>query len=147
MNFLPRKRLQHPFQNGRGAVEILLWFAGIFLVLVLFVPPRPMRNEDPTKDRIRISKTQIATLETALDSFRQDVDRYPTTDEGLEVLVQPPLGLERWEGPYLKKAVPSDAWGHRFVYRSPSKDKGKPYDVYSMGPNGIDDGGGDDVGH
>jgi general secretion pathway protein G len=78
------------------------------------------------------AKLQIADLGAALDLFFLDFARYPTTDEGLAVLVSAPAGLTEWNGPYLKKpVVPLDPWGEAYHYKSPG-DNG-PYDLESFG--------------
>jgi general secretion pathway protein G len=82
---------------------------------------------------------QIERLGTVLDTFRLDIGRYPTTQEGLQALVTRPSGLEHWDGPYLNKAVPKDPWDRPYVYRSPGEG-GRPYDIYSLGADGAPGG-------
>jgi len=82
---------------------------------------------------------QIERLGTVLDTFRLDVGRYPTTQEGLQVLVQRPMGVDRWDGPYLNKGVPKDPWDRPYLYRSPGE-AGRPYDLYSLGADGAPGG-------
>ena len=77
----------------------------------------------------------------ALDTFRLDVGRYPTSQEGLEALRQRPSGVARWDGPYLKKDVPRDPWGNLYIYRSPGDID--PYELESYGADGIAGGSGD----
>jgi general secretion pathway protein G len=71
------------------------------------------------KSERTIAKAQIDALEKALDTYRLDVGRYPSTEEGLMALVAKPGGGVQWNGPYLKKEVPLDPWGHPYQYRSP----------------------------
>jgi len=68
----------------------------------------------------KAAKAQIALLGTALDAYRLDVGRYPTTEEGLEALRRNP-GHAGWDGPYLPKDVPPDPWGKGYLYRSPGE--------------------------
>jgi general secretion pathway protein G len=82
---------------------------------------------------------QIERLGTVLDTFRLDIGRYPTTQEGLQALVTRPNGIERWDGPYLNKGVPKDPWDRPYVYRSPGEG-GRPYDIYSLGADGAPGG-------
>ena len=92
---------------------------------------------------IGTTKTQIESLGTALDMYRLEVGRYPSSSEGLEALLQAPPGVDRWNGPYLKKNVlPKDGWGNEFHYRSPGEHG--PYDIYSLGSDNIE-GGEEDV--
>ena len=72
------------------------------------------------KSEVTVAKAQIEAVEKSLDTYRLDVGRYPTTEEGLAaLLVAPPAAGTRWNGPYLKKAVPLDPWGHAYQYRAP----------------------------
>lgn len=93
------------------------------------------------KAKVKAARGEIELLGTALDTFRLDVGRYPTTQEGLEALRRRPRGLERWDGPYLKKEVPLDPWGKPYVYRSPGEHG--PYDLLSYGSDGAPGGAGD----
>ena len=87
------------------------------------------------KSEVTVAKAQIEAFEKSLDTYRLDVGRYPTTEEGLAaLLVAPPAAGTRWNGPYLKKAVPLDPWGHAYQYRAPGS-KGE-YDIVSMGKDG-----------
>ena len=77
-----------------------------------------------------------------LDTFRLDNGRYPSSQEGLGALRQRPFGVDRWDGPYLKKEVPADPWGRPYFYRSPGEG-GRPYDLMSYGADGSPGGDGD----
>jgi len=85
-------------------------------------------------------KTQIELLGQALDTFRLDTGRYPTTGEGLEALLTDP-GVNNWDGPYLKKAVPNDPWSRPYHYESPGNHG--DYDLYSYGADGSPGGEGE----
>ncbi|MGK5079768.1 type II secretion system major pseudopilin GspG [Janthinobacterium sp. HLX7-2] len=94
------------------------------------------------KSEVTVAKAQIEAFEKSLDTYRLDVGRYPTTEEGLgALLVAPPAAGTRWNGPYLKKAVPLDPWGHAYQYRAPGS-KGE-YDIVSMGKDGQPGGSGE----
>ncbi|MDZ5634615.1 type II secretion system major pseudopilin GspG [Janthinobacterium sp. GMG1] len=96
------------------------------------------------KSEVTVAKAQIEAFEKSLDTYRLDVGRYPTTEEGLAaLLVAPPAAGTRWNGPYLKKAVPLDPWGHAYQYRAPGS-KGE-YDIVSMGKDGQPGGGGENA--
>lgn len=71
------------------------------------------------KSERTVAKAQIDALEKALDTFRIDVGRYPSTEEGLAALARKPGSVTGWNGPYLKKEVPLDPWGHPYQFRSP----------------------------
>ncbi|TMA11405.1 MAG: type II secretion system protein GspG [Deltaproteobacteria bacterium] len=123
---------------GFTLVELLVVMVIIGLLAALVVPTYMGRER---KARSQAARAQIELLGTALDTFRLDVGRYPTTQEGLEALRTQPSGLERWDGPYLKKEVPTDPWGKPFVYRSPGEHG--PYDLLSYGADGVPGGEGD----
>ena len=96
------------------------------------------------KSEVTVAKAQIEAFEKSLDTYRLDVGRYPTTEEGLAaLLVAPPAAGTRWNGPYLKKAVPLDPWGHAYQYRAPGS-KGE-YDIVSMGKDGQLGGSGENA--
>jgi len=108
----------------------------IGLLMALVGPNLIGRSE---KAKVQAAAMQIERLGTVLDTFRLDVGRYPTTQEGLQVLVQRPMGVDRWDGPYLNKGVPKDPWDRPYIYRSPGE-AGRPYDLYSLGADGAPGG-------
>jgi len=124
--------------NGFTLIELLVVMVIIGLLAAL-VGPRFIRQEE--KAKIKATKAQIELLSTALDTFRLDVGRYPTTEEGLEALRTKPGGLERWDGPYLKKDVPLDPWGKAYAYKSPGEHGA--FDIVSYGADGLSGGEGD----
>ncbi|MEZ5904378.1 MAG: type II secretion system major pseudopilin GspG, partial [Geminicoccaceae bacterium] len=64
------------------------------------------------------ASVQVAAFKQALDLYRLDVGDYPTTEQGLEALVEAPSGAVGWNGPYLDgQTVPLDPWGNEYVYR------------------------------
>ena len=95
------------------------------------------------KSEVQVARAQVESLEKALDQFRLDMRRYPTAEEGLEALVSKPANAATWSGPYLKKAVPNDPWGHAYVYRTPGA-KGE-FDLFSYGRDGKAGGAGEDA--
>jgi general secretion pathway protein G len=60
------------------------------------------------KSEIKAAKAQITSFENALDLYRLDVGRYPSTEQGLQALTAAPAGEAKWQGPYLKKGLPDD---------------------------------------
>ena len=95
------------------------------------------------KSEVKTTRAQIVGFEKALQQFRLDVGRYPTTEEGLQALMAKPANLNKWAGPYLEKGVPMDPWGHAYVYASPGEHG--DIDVSSMGRDGRPGGDGLDA--
>ncbi|MDL1956005.1 MAG: type II secretion system major pseudopilin GspG [Candidatus Desulfofervidus auxilii] len=117
-------------EKGFTLIELLIVMIILGLLAALVGPTLFKKVE---KSKQQAAKTQIELFGAALDAFRLDVGRYPTTEEGLEALVTNP-GIEKWDGPYLKKKIPLDPWGHPYVYKCPGEHG--EYDLYSLGADG-----------
>ena len=125
---------------GFTLLELLVVIVIIGL-LAGYVAPRYFSQVG--KSEIQVAKAQIESIDKALDQFRLDVRRYPSAEEGLEALTAKPASAANWSGPYLKKAVPVDPWGHAYVYRVPGQ-KGE-FDLFSYGRDGKAGGSGEDA--
>lgn len=90
------------------------------------------------KSEAKVAMAQVDALGKALDQYRLDTGAYPTTEEGLDALVTAPSSQQKWGGPYLKKAVPSDPWGRPYLYRQPGEHG--EYDLVSFGKDGAPGG-------
>ncbi len=87
------------------------------------------------------TRVQIEALSGSIDLYRLEVGSYPPT---LEALVRKPSGVERWNGPYLRKAViPKDPWKREYRYRVPGEHG--PYDLYPLGADGVEGGQGNNA--
>jgi general secretion pathway protein G len=95
------------------------------------------------KSEITTAKAQIDALEKALDQYRLDTGRYPSAETGLNALVQRPPNEPKWNGPYLKKAVPLDPWGKPYIYKNPGE-RGD-FDLISYGKDGQPGGAGEGI--
>jgi general secretion pathway protein G len=128
-------------RQGFTLVEVLVVVVIIGLLAGLVVPRIVGRGEEAKRTA---AKVQISELEQALDLFRLDNGFYPTTEQGLEALVEEPTSSPEprnyRSGGYIKK-IPVDPWGSPFVYRSPG-DHGE-FDLFSPGPDGEEGGEGD----
>jgi len=125
---------------GFTLIELLIVMV-IISLLAAFVAPRFFGQEKKAKQRG--AKGQIALLESAVDTYRLDIGRYPTTQQGLEALREKPNGADRWDGPYLRKELPLDPWGNPYVYESPSEHG--DFAILSYGADGKPGGEGMDM--
>jgi general secretion pathway protein G len=134
---------RHPRRSGFTLIEVLVVVV-IIAVLASIVAPNVFRHVDTAKSVT--AKAQIAMLGSALDAYRLDNGRYPTTEQGLAALWQQPTTEPRpsnWRGPYLRQPVPADPWGAPFVYKYPGEHLPNGFDLSSMGADGAQGGTGD----
>ena len=132
-------------RGGFTLIEILVVIA-VISILAALVAPNVFRHVGTAKDAA--ARSQIEMLGAALDAYRLDNGRYPSTDQGLEALWQVPVAEPRpsnWRGPYLRKAVPRDPWDNPYVYLSPGEVNTQGYDLLSYGADGQLGGEGDDA--
>ena len=90
--------------------------------------------------KVSACRRDIAVLQGAMERFNLDMDRYPSTEEGLKALVSPPADPQRWRGPYIDRLRP-DPWKNPYGYRSPGLHT-RTYDLWSRGADGADGGEG-----
>jgi general secretion pathway protein G len=128
--------------NHRGFTLIELMVVVIILgILALYIGPKIMGEPEKAK-RVK-AKMDIATLETALKMYKLDNGVYPSTEQGLQSLVEmPETGVvpKNWrKGGYIEKnRVPKDPWGNEFVYISPGVHG--DFDIISYGLDGVPGG-------
>ncbi len=132
-------------RSMRVAGFTLLELLVVVLILGLlasFVAPRYFSQIG--KSEVQVARAQMDAFEKALDQYRLDVGRYPTSEQGLRALVERPTSEAKWNGPYLKKAAPADPWGRPYLYRAPGSN-GRDFDLTSLGKDGRVGGQGEDA--
>jgi general secretion pathway protein G len=132
-------------RRGFTLIEVLVVIA-VIAMLAALVAPNVFQHVGTAKDAT--ARSQIELLGAALDAYRLDNGRYPSTDQGLEALqAEPSLQPlpSNWRGPYLRKAVPVDPWGAPYVYVSPGEVNPRGYDLFSLGADGEPGGEGEDT--
>jgi len=120
-------------------IELLLVLMILSVLAGLVYPHFTKRSEQA---KITAAGTEISSIATALKMFESDCSRFPTTEEGLNALVQQPSNTPDWHRT-LEKGVPKDPWGNAYQYACPGQHD-NDYDLWSYGPNG-QPGGGDDI--
>ena len=139
MSLHPGTFLRAPRPRAFTLIELLLVLTIIGILAALVVPKFAGRSQQA---RVTAAKQDIVgTLGVALDLAEQDLGRYPTTEEGLQVLISAPSQADGsgWNGPYIKSSiVPKDPWGHDYHYTYPSQitQNATLYDLVSAGPDG-----------
>lgn len=129
---------------GFTLLEMLVVLVLIGLIASL-VGPRLFSRVDSSK--VQVAETQVRLLRGAVETFRLEVGRIPSADEGLGVLYTVPSderSRARWRGPYLDEQVPADPWGNPYRYSIPGRD-GLPFAIYSLGADGQPGGEGNDA--
>src|SRR5262249_39339965 len=109
-------------------------------LLVAIVSPPVLRYLSKTKtDAARL---QIHNIGLVLEDMKREIGRYPTTQEGLQALIDAPAGVTDWHGPYItQKRLPLDPWNRPYIYRSPGEHG--EYDLYTLGADNLPGGTGE----
>jgi general secretion pathway protein G len=129
-------------QNERGFTMVELMAVLVILGLLMAMVVKNFVGQ-VDKSRVITTKTSLRQLHTAVGAFRMDTGRWPTEDEGLNVLVQQPADVKNWPaGGYLDTTeVPKDAWGNDFIFEL-NPESGKPFVIKSLGADGQEGGDG-----
>ena len=120
---------------GFTLIEILVVMAIIAMLAVMVAPNLFRQQAGAMRD---VALTEISTLEAALDIYRLDVGEYP---DSLDGLMENDSDRASWNGPYLRRAVPTDPWGNEYVYES----NGREFTLISYGADGMSGGEDDDA--
>jgi general secretion pathway protein G len=138
-------KIQPSPKNSRGftLVEIMVVVIIIGILAATIIPQFIGTTQDA---KVSAAKAQVAELESAVDRFYVQLDRYPTMSEGLKVLLDPPAGddAKLWRGPYIKQ-LRNDPWGNPYQYLCPGAHHPTSFDIWSRGKDGVDGGEGDNA--
>lgn len=138
-------RIGRQGRRGFTLIELLVVILILAILAALIVPRLITRTGDAKRAK---AASDIAALSTALNAFRLDCDRFPSSEEGLEALRSQPGDVNGWRGPYLERTLPPDPWGNAYYYEYPGTQGDDSYTLISYGSDGAPGGEGDasDVG-
>lgn len=137
-----RHPMQRRAQQGFTLIEVMVVIVILGILAALIVPSVMGRGE---KAKVDTTKIALANVASALDQYKLDNNKYPSTQEGLDALVNQPASAKNWmAGGYLKGGTPKDSWDNDMQYVSPGS-SGRAYDLYSFGADGKEGGEGNDA--
>jgi general secretion pathway protein G len=128
-------------QRGFTLLELLVVILIIGL-LVSIVAPRLLGQV--SKSEVTAARAQLDAIDKAVQAYRMDTGRFPSTSQSLRALVTAPPDEPKWRGPYMQSEVPPDPWGSPYQYRLPGSSS-RDYDLYSLGRDRAQGGSGDDA--
>ena len=131
------------FRAGFTLLELMVVLIILSLLGMIALPRFFDRVDDA---RVTTAQVQVQNMETALRLFYLDNGFYPTTDQGLNALVEKSADAVNWrDGGYMEKGVvPADPWGNAYIYRSPGQEN-RAYEIISLGRDGREGGTGIDA--
>ncbi|WP_254618282.1 type II secretion system major pseudopilin GspG [Vibrio metschnikovii] len=124
--------------KGFTLIELLVVLVLISLLAGL-VGPRLFNQVGSSKTKV--AGAQIELLVSALNTYRLDIGQYPTTEQGLNALMEAPSGITGWNGPYLAKSLPLDPWNNPYRYQLKPNHE---FALYSYGRDNKPGGEGED---
>jgi general secretion pathway protein G len=138
-------------KNRRRGFTLLELMIVLVILVLLFAMVGPRLLGSQRKADIKATQTQIGSLEAALNLYAVDMRTFPSSEDGLMALIEPPSderAAQQWAGPYLDDDVlPMDPWGNEFSYEyPPSRNTHDKPDIWSLGPDGEEDTD-DDIGN
>jgi general secretion pathway protein G len=145
---MPRPIPHFPARRRRRAFTLLEVLVVLVVIGLLAALVAPQIFGRVSQARGTAASAQLELLGVALDGYRLDTGRYPTSEQGLAALRERPTRAPvptTWRGPYLRKAVPLDPWGRPYEYRAPGRRNTDGYDLSTLGRDGVAGGEGEDA--
>jgi general secretion pathway protein G len=141
------KRRIYATQSGFTLLEILL----VVVIIGMLVGIAAVKlGPQSAKAKVVTTQGQISQYKTAIGIYEMDNGFYPSTEQGLQALIAQPSSAPQpmnWKGPYIDPPVlRNDPWGHPYGYKYPGQKIQNGYDLYSIGPDGVE-GNEDDIGN
>lgn len=135
-------RLNKSVRRGFTLIELLVVILILAVLAALIVPKVMGRTGEAKKGA---AKTDLKTLSSAIEAFKLDCGRYPTTEEGTDALITSPGDVQGWKGPYIKGGVvPLDPYQHEYHYEYPGQSgNDDSYTIVYYGSDGAPGGDGD----
>ena len=130
-----------PSDRGFTLIEIMVVVVIIGILAALVVPNVMGRIDQANATK---AKQDLRAYGTALDTYRMDNFKYPTTDQGLQALLAPPGDAKNWRGPYTRGGLKKDPWGNDYRYVYPGA-HGSEYDLFTLGADNQEGGEGIDA--
>ena len=124
-------------KRGMSLIEIIIVVALLGTLMAYLIRNLMGQSEEAKKDQAKLA---MGVIRQSLDMYRIHNNRYPTTDQGLEALMNDPGNAKNWRGPYIESNKLRDPWGESFDFES----DGKAFKIISGGPN-LEVGDGDDI--
>jgi general secretion pathway protein G len=124
-------------QRGQGGFSLIEIMVVIVIMGLLLSVVGPQVMDNVNEARIQTVRSHFGNFKTALDSYRLDNYRYPSTEQGLDALMTQPSAdpaPKKWRQ-YMDK-LPRDPWDNEYLYVSPADD-GRPFDIYTLGADGV----------
>jgi general secretion pathway protein G len=134
----------------RQAFTLLELMIVLVILVLLFAMVGPRLLGSQKKADIKAAKAQIGNLEAALELYAVDMRTFPSSEDGLKALLEPPSderAAVKWDGPYLDDVLPLDPWDNPYEYEYPPTNNTRDFpDIWSLGPDGEADTD-DDIGN
>lgn len=139
-----RRRTRLPGLGRQGGFTLLELLVVILIIGLLTGIVAPRFIGQIGRSEATAARAQLDAFDKAIQAYRVDTGRFPSTSQGLRALVSQPADEPRWRGPYMRDEIPLDPWGTAYQYRNPGSN-GKDYDLLSFGRDRAQGGAGDDA--